>query len=206
MLFSALLHSSSSFSPPGQLKKLIEIKNDIVKSRWLKKQSRTNQENNQEPVRSQLSSCLLFLSTRSSETTKCWEVKVYALLWVSILSICVLFFRLVYLRVFPLCLFCLARWLYFLANGHKYDKYWAVSLLVSSVTVIICVVTRRFSLKECYVTTQTQPLLAWRHNERLRRRLPKWWLCIYFYVHFDPHVRFVDFVAGHVGLRHFFEP
>ena len=122
------------------------------------------------------------------------------------LSIYVLFFRLVYLRVFPLCLFCLARWLYFLANGHKYDKYWAVSLLVSSVTVIICVVTRRFSLKECYVTTQTQPLLAWRHNERLRRRLPKWWLCIYFYVHFDPHVRFVDFVAGHVGLRHFFEP
>ena len=36
-----------------------------------------------------VSFCLLFLSTRSSETTKCWELKVYALLWVSIwVSMC----------------------------------------------------------------------------------------------------------------------
>ena len=45
VLFRALLHSSSSFSPPGQLKKLIEIKNDIVKFAVIKK------KNNQEPIK-----------------------------------------------------------------------------------------------------------------------------------------------------------
>ena len=115
----------------------------LLNSRWLKKKTIKNQSRKQSRTH-QISVILLFTffkyqikwNNQMLRTEGLWSVMREHL------SICALLSRLVYLRVFPLCLLCLARWLYFLACGHKY-KYWAVSLLVSSVTVIIFVITRR---------------------------------------------------------------